>query len=89
MLEKIIYIGLYVSDQEKALDYYTNVVGFEKRVDSPTADGQQRFVTVGVNGQDFELVLWPGRPGRGGRLRAASRRSTRSPWTMAGRRTRS
>jgi predicted enzyme related to lactoylglutathione lyase len=65
MLEKIVYIGLYVSDQQEALDYYTNVVGLEKRVDSPTADGQQRFVTVGVNGQDFELVLWPGTPGQG------------------------
>src|SRR5262249_11407550 len=30
--------------------------------DSPTRDGP-RFLTVGVHGQDFELVLWPGTPG--------------------------
>ncbi|HEY1274746.1 MAG TPA: VOC family protein [Thermoleophilaceae bacterium] len=61
MLDKIVYTGLFVSDQDKALDYYTNVVGFEKRVDMPTADGA-RFLSVGVNGQDFELILWPGTP---------------------------
>jgi predicted enzyme related to lactoylglutathione lyase len=51
-----------VSDQDKALDFYTNVIGLEKRGDYPTPDGP-RFLTVGVEGQDFELVLWPGTPG--------------------------
>jgi predicted enzyme related to lactoylglutathione lyase len=51
-----------VSDQDKALDFYTNVLGLEKRGDYPTPDGP-RFLTVGVKGQDFELVLWPGTPG--------------------------
>jgi predicted enzyme related to lactoylglutathione lyase len=63
MLEKIVYISLLVSDQERALDFYTNAVGLEKRVDAPTADGQ-RFLSVGVAGQDFELILWPGTPGK-------------------------
>ena len=62
MLEKVFYTSVLVSDQDKALDFYTNVVGLEKRVDSPTPAGP-RFLTVGVNGQDFELVLWPGTPG--------------------------
>ncbi len=65
MLEKIVYVSLFVSDQDRALDFYTNVLGFELGVDSPTADGAARFVTVGVNGQDFQLVLWPGTPGQG------------------------
>jgi catechol 2,3-dioxygenase-like lactoylglutathione lyase family enzyme len=63
MLDRLQYISLFVSDQDKALDFYTNVLGFEKRVDSPTPDGP-RFLTVGVRGQDFELVLWPGTPGQ-------------------------
>jgi predicted enzyme related to lactoylglutathione lyase len=63
MLERIVYISLFVSNQDRALDYYTNVVGLEKRVDAPTPDGP-RFLTVGVKGQDFELVLWPGKPGQ-------------------------
>jgi predicted enzyme related to lactoylglutathione lyase len=61
MLKKVVYAALVVSDQDKALDFYTNVVGLEKRGD-PTPDGP-RFLTVGVKGQDFELVLWPGTPG--------------------------
>jgi predicted enzyme related to lactoylglutathione lyase len=63
MLKKVPYVALLVSDQNKALDFYTNLIGLEKRVDIPTPDGP-RFLTVGVKGQDFELVLWPGTPGR-------------------------
>ena len=64
MLKKVVYVALLVSDQDKALDFYTNVVGLEKRGDYPTPNGGPRFLTVGVKGQDFELVLWPGTPGR-------------------------
>jgi predicted enzyme related to lactoylglutathione lyase len=63
MLKKVVYVALLVSDQDKALDFYTNRVGLEKRGDYPTPAGP-RFVTVGVKGQDFELVLWPGTPGK-------------------------
>src|SRR5688572_15580793 len=63
MLKKVVYVAVLVSDQDKALDFYTNVIGLEKRGDYPTPDGP-RFLTVGVRGQDFELVLWPGTPGR-------------------------
>ena len=63
MLKKVIYVAVLVSDQDKALDFYTNVVGLEKRIDGPTPVGP-RFLTVGVTGQDFDLVLWPGTPGR-------------------------
>ena len=59
MLKKVIYVALFVSDQDKALDYYTKVIGLEKRWDAPLSGGT-RWVTVGVKGQDFELVLWPG-----------------------------
>jgi predicted enzyme related to lactoylglutathione lyase len=63
MLKKVVYVALLVSDQDKALDFYTNVIGLEMRGDYPTPDGP-RFLTVGVKGQDFELVLWPGTPAR-------------------------
>ena len=52
MLEKVFYTSVLVSDQDKALDFYTNVVGLEKRVENPTPDGP-RFLTVGVKGDDF------------------------------------
>lgn len=64
MLKKVPYVAVMVSDQDKALDFYTNVLGLEKRGDFPTPDGP-RFLTVGVKGQDFELVLWPGTPAEG------------------------
>ena len=63
MLKKVVYVALLVSDQDKALDYYTNVIGLETRGDYPHRD-TPRFLTVGVKGQDFELVLWPGTPAR-------------------------
>jgi len=63
MLEKVFYTSVLVSDQDKALDFYTNVLGLEQRVDNPLGDGV-RFLTVGVKGQDFMLVLWPGTPGQ-------------------------
>src|SRR5262247_2148168 len=63
MLKKVVYVAVLVCDQDNALDFYTNGLGLEKRVDSPTPNGP-RFLTVGVKGQDFELVLWPGTPGK-------------------------
>jgi predicted enzyme related to lactoylglutathione lyase len=63
MLEKVFYTTLLVSDQDRALDFYTNVLGMEKRTENPTPDGP-RFLTVGVEGDEFQLVLWPGTPGQ-------------------------
>ena len=62
MLKKVVYVAVLVGDQDVALDFYTKVLGFEKRGDYRTPAGP-RFLTVGVKGQDFELVLWPGVPG--------------------------
>jgi predicted enzyme related to lactoylglutathione lyase len=63
VLENVFYTSVLVSDQDKALDFYTNVLGLEKRFENPTPDGP-RFLTVGVKGDDFMLVLWPGTPGQ-------------------------
>lgn len=60
---KVVYTTVFVSDQDKALDFYTNVLGFEKRVDEPNP-GNPRFLGVGLPGQDSMVVLWPGTPGR-------------------------
>ena len=65
MHKGIVYAAVLVSDQDKALDFYTNVVGLTKRADNP-ANGGPRFVAVGVEDQeDFVLLLWPGTPGEG------------------------
>ena len=49
MLEKVFYTSVLVSDQDTALDFYTNVLGLEKRGENPTPNGP-RFLTVGVKG---------------------------------------
>lgn len=53
------FISIMVEDQERALDFYTRVLGFEKMADIPM--GEYRWLTVtspdGVAG--VELVLEP------------------------------
>jgi catechol 2,3-dioxygenase-like lactoylglutathione lyase family enzyme len=48
VLEKVFYASVLVSDQDKALDFYTNVLGLEKRVENPTPDGPRPTVTVSI-----------------------------------------
>jgi catechol 2,3-dioxygenase-like lactoylglutathione lyase family enzyme len=62
MLKQVTYATLFVRDQEKALDFYINTLGFEKREENPA--GRVKFVTVGLKDQDLQLVLWPGTPGK-------------------------
>jgi catechol 2,3-dioxygenase-like lactoylglutathione lyase family enzyme len=56
-------MNVLVCDQGRALDFYTNILGLEKRVENPQTDGT-RYVTVGIKGDEFQLVLWPGTPGQ-------------------------
>ena len=80
MLESVVYTAVFVSDQDRALDFYTNVLGLEQRADNPTPGGP-RFLAVGVQDQDFVLLLWPGTPGQAqptqGRIPAAYTFETR------------
>ncbi|MEU6233253.1 VOC family protein [Kitasatospora sp. NPDC047058] len=56
MLSTIMYTTLYVTDQDRALTFYTEQLGLEKRIDYPGPDG--RFLTVGVPGGAVEIILW-------------------------------
>jgi catechol 2,3-dioxygenase-like lactoylglutathione lyase family enzyme len=58
MFTKIMYVNVIVSDQDKALAFYTRL-GFEKRIDFPGPDG--RFLTLGFPGQDVELMVLTGK----------------------------
>lgn len=60
MLNSIMYVTLYVTDQDKALSFYTEGLGLEKRVDYPGPEG--RFLTVGVPNSPVEIILWQGEP---------------------------
>ena len=49
--------SVFVDDQRKALKFYTEVLGFQKRADVPT--GEFSWLTVGNEESDFELLLEP------------------------------
>jgi catechol 2,3-dioxygenase-like lactoylglutathione lyase family enzyme len=69
MLTNIMYTTIYVTDQDRALEFYTEGLGLEKRVDFSGPDG--RFLTVGVPDSPVQILLWShaeaaGQPGNQG-----------------------
>ncbi|MEL7447839.1 MAG: VOC family protein [Pseudomonadota bacterium] len=55
---KIKLTGIFVDDQQKALDFYTDVLGFVKKQDIPV--GEFRWLSVvSPEGGDTELSLEP------------------------------
>ena len=57
---KIYIVSVFVADQDKALRFYTEILGFQKKDDVPLGD--DRWITV-VSPQDPEgpeLLLEPG-----------------------------
>lgn len=70
MLTDLMYTTVYVTDQDRALEFYTEGLGLEKRIDFPGPD--ERFLVVGVPGSPAQIILWShaaaaGRPGDSGR----------------------
>ncbi|MEV0587983.1 VOC family protein [Nonomuraea sp. NPDC050310] len=57
MLTGIMYVTVHVTDQERALKFYTEGLGLEKRLDFPGPEG--RFLTVGVGDSPVQILLWP------------------------------
>ena len=51
-----------VSDQDRALEFYTEKLGFEKRMDVPYGDGN-RWLEVGPPGAPTSIALVPPREG--------------------------
>jgi predicted enzyme related to lactoylglutathione lyase len=62
MFSRIMYVTVFVSDQDKALDFYTNNFGFQKRADYSGREG--RFLTIALKDQGFEVLLWLGNAGQ-------------------------
>jgi catechol 2,3-dioxygenase-like lactoylglutathione lyase family enzyme len=48
-------VGVPVSDQEKALNFYVGTLGFEKRLDLPFGDG--RWIEVAPSGAATSIAL--------------------------------
>ncbi len=58
MITRLSHATIYVTDQNKALDFYTNKLGMQVKTDF-TMDNGFRWVTVGTKDQpDLELILY-------------------------------
>src|SRR2546428_6701548 len=60
MIERLTHVPIVVSDQEKALKFYTELLGFEKRADYQNP-GSPRWLTVAPKGTDVEMILFEGK----------------------------
>jgi catechol 2,3-dioxygenase-like lactoylglutathione lyase family enzyme len=58
MLTRISHTAVWVTDQDEALAFYRDILGFEVRRDVTVAEfGNMRWLAIGLPGQDVSLVL--------------------------------
>ncbi len=62
-ISKISTVCVPVSDQDRAIAFYTETLGFEKRVDVPFGDGY-RWVEVVPGDADTTIAIVPPPPGK-------------------------
>ena len=62
-ISKVGTVVIPVSDQERAIAFYVDTLGFEKRTDAPFGDGY-RWVEVAPVGGDTTIAVVPPPPGR-------------------------
>jgi lactoylglutathione lyase len=55
-------IGIPVTDQDRALDFYVGMLGMEKRLDAPVPELGGRWIEVAPPGSPTSLALVPARP---------------------------
>lgn len=63
MLTNLMYVTVYVTDQDRALTFYTEGLGLKKEIDYSGPDG--RFLTVAVADSPVQIILWPHGPAAG------------------------
>jgi catechol 2,3-dioxygenase-like lactoylglutathione lyase family enzyme len=57
MIKDVPLIGIFVNDQEAALDFYTNKLGLELIQDEPYGEGGARWITVSPTESGTKIVL--------------------------------
>jgi catechol 2,3-dioxygenase-like lactoylglutathione lyase family enzyme len=62
-ISRIGTVVIPVSDQDRAIAFYTDALGFEKRTDVPFGDGY-RWVEVGPAGAPTTIAVVPPPPGK-------------------------
>ncbi|MBV8593778.1 MAG: VOC family protein, partial [Caulobacteraceae bacterium] len=56
MIKQLKFVGIPTRDQEKALAFWTEKMGFKVMTDQPM--GAQRWIELGINGADTRWVLF-------------------------------
>jgi len=56
MIERLDTVCIFVSDQDRALAFYTEKLGFELRTDAPMGDS--RWIAVAPAGAQTEVILY-------------------------------
>ena len=62
-ISKVGRVVVTIADTDRALDFYTGTLGFEKVVDVPMGD-DMRWVEVSVSGAETTIALAPPPPGK-------------------------
>src|ERR1700742_4972151 len=62
-IRRLSTVVIPVSDQERAIEFYVETLGFEKRADVPFGDGY-RWVEVAPEGADTAIAIVPPPPGK-------------------------
>lgn len=57
MIRGVKFASIPVTDQERALAFYTEKLGFRVITDQPF-DGQQRWIELGISGSETRIVLF-------------------------------
>jgi catechol 2,3-dioxygenase-like lactoylglutathione lyase family enzyme len=57
MIRGVKFVSIPVTDQDRALAFYTDVLGFRLLTDQPFSD-KQRWLELGIPGADTRVVLF-------------------------------
>lgn len=57
MIRGVKFVSIPVADQDRALAFYTDVLGFRLLTDQPFSD-KQRWLELGIPGADTRVVLF-------------------------------
>ena len=66
-ISHISVVTVHVKDQDEALRFYTEILGFEKRDDAPMSE-DMRWLTVAPAGSTTQILLATGSAGTGAPL---------------------
>ena len=57
MIRRLKFVGIPVRDQQRALDFYTEKLGFRVKTDQAFGEGR-RWIELGIPGAETDVVLF-------------------------------